>query len=70
MPKLIEFSDDELRSLQSLMIKLGFDTVKTISSNPQNFLGEIKLDLIGKNTEQTKVVKVTINLIYYGIIYA
>jgi hypothetical protein len=33
MPKLIEFSDDELRSLQSLMIKLGFDTVKTISSN-------------------------------------
>jgi hypothetical protein len=35
MPKLIEFSDDELRSLQSLMIKLGFDTVKTISSNPQ-----------------------------------
>jgi hypothetical protein len=34
MPKLIEFSDDELRSLQSLMIN-GFDTVKTISSNPQ-----------------------------------
>jgi hypothetical protein len=68
MPKLIEFSDDELRSLQSLMIKLGF-TVKTISSNSET-LGEIKLDLIGKNTEQTKVVKVTINLIYYGIIYA
>jgi hypothetical protein len=46
MPKLIEFSDDELRSLQSLMIKLGFDTVKTISSNPQKLSrrDQVRLD--------------------------
>jgi hypothetical protein len=47
MPKLIEFSDDELRSLQSLMIKLGFDTVKTISSNPQKLSrDQVRLDRI------------------------
>jgi hypothetical protein len=69
MPKLIEFSDDELRSLQSLMIKLGFDTVKTISSNPQKLSrrDQVRLD---RQEYKTKVVKVTINLIYYGIIYA
>jgi hypothetical protein len=69
MPKLIEFSDDELRSLQSLMIKLGFDTVKTISSNPQKLSrrDQVRLD---RQEYRTKVVKVTINLIYYGIIYA
>jgi hypothetical protein len=55
MPKLIEFSDDELRSLQSLMIKLGFDTVKTISSNPQKLSrDQVRLD---RQEYQTKVVK-------------
>ena len=53
MSRLVEFSDDELKALEMLMGKLGFNTLQSIPTKPKK-ISKLEQAILNRNEYRAK----------------
>lgn len=53
MSRLVEFSDDELKALEMLMNKLGFNTLQSVPSKPKK-ISKLQQAILDRNEYRAK----------------
>lgn len=53
MSRLVEFSDDELKALEMLMNKLGFNPMQSIPSKPKK-ISKLEQTILNRNEYRAK----------------
>lgn len=53
MSRLVEFSDDEIKALEMLMGKLGFNTLQSIPAKPKK-ISKLEQAILNRNEYRAK----------------
>ena len=53
MSRLVEFSDDEIKALEMLMNKLGFNTLQSIPTKPKK-ISKLEQAILNRNEYRAK----------------